>query len=121
MLLMRPCETVLRKILPYSIPGRRRLCTYSARPVTLSQDSRRGTARPTCPVSAGWLARFIDRSLQVDADELLLVGRRAVQIAFYMQLLHRVGGREPGRPVGRGAHEESCLFPKADRDAHGGP
>ena len=37
MRLMRPCATVLRKILPYSMPGRRRLCTYSARPVTLAR------------------------------------------------------------------------------------
>src|SRR3954464_9969708 len=73
MRLMRPCATLERKILPYSIPGSRRLCTYSARPVTLSHDSSRGTERPTCGVSAAWVARFIDRSLYVDADQVLLV------------------------------------------------
>src|ERR1051326_8325424 len=73
MLLMRPCATVLRKILPYSICGRRRLWTYSALPVTLSQDSRRGTERPTCPVSAPCVARFIEGSFQIHPEELLLV------------------------------------------------
>src|SRR4051812_17095485 len=86
---MRPWATLERKILPYSIPGRRRLCTYSARPVTLSQDSSRDTERPTCGVSVDWVARFIDRAPQIDADELLLVGRRAVQVAFD---LHFLGG-----------------------------
>ena len=39
-----PCA---RNTLPYSMPGRRRLCTYSARPVTLARTSRRGMSRPT--------------------------------------------------------------------------
>ena len=45
--LMRPCATVLRKSLACSMPGSRMVWTYSARPVTLSRDSRRGTERPT--------------------------------------------------------------------------
>src|ERR1700704_4904401 len=64
------------------MPGRRRLCTYSARPVTLSQDSRRGTERPTCGVSVDCVARFMDRPLEINTDQLLLVGRRAMQVAL---------------------------------------
>src|SRR4051812_15862221 len=82
MRLIRPCATVLRTILPYSMPGRRRLCTYSARPVTFSHDSSRGSERPTCAVSVGCAARFIDGPLEIDADELLLVGGGAVLVAF---------------------------------------
>src|SRR3954464_2035526 len=82
---MRPCATLERKILPYSIPGRRRLWTYSALPVTLSHDSRRGTERPTCGVSVACVARFIESSLQVDAKQLLLVRRGAVQVALDLQ------------------------------------
>src|SRR6185503_12545474 len=103
---MRPCATLLRKILPYSIPGRRRLCTYSARPVTLSHDSRRGTERPTCGLSVGCAARFIDRPFQIDAEELLLVFRRAVQVALDLQALHGLYRREARRPVGGCADED---------------
>ena len=35
--LMRPCATVQRKILPYSMPGSRIRWVYSARPVTFSR------------------------------------------------------------------------------------
>src|SRR5688572_19406210 len=89
MRLIRPWATVLRKIFPCSIPGRRRLCTYSARPVTFSQDSSRGTERPTCGVSVDWVARFMDRPCEINADQLLLVGRRAVQVAFDLHFLRR--------------------------------
>src|SRR4051812_35278447 len=82
MRLIFPCETVLRKILPYSMPGSFRLWTYSARPVTLSQDSRRGIARPTWGVSVGLLARFIDRPREIDSQQLFFVSRRAVQVAL---------------------------------------
>src|SRR3954469_7664743 len=102
---MRPCAMVERKILPYSIPGRRRLWTYSARPVTLSQDSSRGTERPTCGVSAACVARFIDRSLYVDADQLLLICSRPVQVAFYMEAVRGLDGCDARRPVGRRADE----------------
>src|SRR3979490_3207073 len=44
--LIRPCAMVLRKILPYNMPGRRRLWVYSARPETLSRASSRGRERP---------------------------------------------------------------------------
>src|SRR4249920_3069012 len=111
---MRPCETVLRKILPYSMPGSRRLWTYSARPVTLSQDSRRGTERPTCAVSAGCAARFMDRPLHVDADQLLLVGRGAVQIAFDREPVDGVGRGEARRPVGGRADENGLPFAVED-------
>src|SRR6516225_1278067 len=50
--LMRPCATVLRKIFPCSMPGSRMVWVYSARPVTLSRASRRGSERPTCPPAA---------------------------------------------------------------------
>src|ERR1700732_2817628 len=44
--LLRPCGTVERKILPCSMPGSRIRCVYSARPVTFSRASSRGTERP---------------------------------------------------------------------------
>ncbi len=44
--LMRPWATVLRKILACSMPGRRMVWVYSARPVTLSRASSRGSERP---------------------------------------------------------------------------
>src|SRR5215831_14202280 len=47
---MRPWATVERNTLPYSMPGRRRLWAYSARPVTLARASRRGMERPICAV-----------------------------------------------------------------------
>src|SRR5882757_6393882 len=46
--LIRPCATVLRNSLVCSIPASRMVWVYSARPVTLSRPSRRGTERPTC-------------------------------------------------------------------------
>src|ERR671924_2271459 len=101
MRLMRPCATLLRKILPYSIPGRRRLCTYSARPVTFSQDSSRGTERPTWAVSVACVARFIDCPLEINAEELLLVLRGAVQIAFDLQPCHGAFTGDARWAVGR--------------------
>src|SRR5438067_13296868 len=106
MRLMRPCATLLRKILPWSIPGRRRWCPYSARPVTLSQDSRRGTERPTCGVSVDCVARFMERPREINPDELLLVGRRAVQVAFG---LHFLGGGFAGLLQGIGIGLENLL------------
>src|SRR5271154_1760986 len=53
--LMRPCATVERKILPYSMPGSRIRCVYSARPVTFSRPSRRGTERPIWPPPIGFV------------------------------------------------------------------
>src|SRR4051812_46762704 len=122
MLLMRPCETELRKILPYSIPGRRRLWTYSALPVTLSQDSRRGTERPTCGVSVACVARFIESSLQVDAKQLLLVRRGAVQVALDLQRLGRLDRCKPCRLVGCGAdHDRRLVAFQHHRDAERRP
>src|SRR5687767_15609118 len=141
MRLMRPWAMLLRKIFPYSIPGRRRLCTYSARPVTLSQDSRRGTERPTCGVSVDCVARFMDRPCEIDADQLLLIGRRAMQVAFDLNflggglagLLQRswiacfsledlLGRYEAGRLVGRRAHHDTHVVTvDHDRHAHGRP
>src|SRR5437899_510135 len=141
--LILPCATLLRKILPHSMPGRRRLWTYSARPVTFSQDSRRGSERPTCGVSAGLSARFMEGAPEIDANQLLLVGRRAVQVAFDLHLLR--GGlfkqllfelpaakdlfhcRQPGRPVGRGADHHARLANRIpleierNRYSHRGP
>src|SRR4051794_11963140 len=120
---------LLRKIFPYSMPGSLRLWTYSARPPTLSQDSRRSTERPICEVSAGLVERFMDGSAQVHADQLLLVGGGAVQIAFDLHLgrggfarlleelvVQRVSGeqlfrsRETRRPVRRRAHHDARLL-----------
>src|SRR5271154_433079 len=53
--LMRPCATVERKILPYSMPGSRIRWVYSARPVTFSRPSRRGTERPIWPPPIGFV------------------------------------------------------------------
>src|ERR1700686_5911673 len=53
--LIRPCATVERKILPYSIPGSRIRCVYSARPVTFSRPSRRGSERPIWPPPMGFV------------------------------------------------------------------
>src|SRR5580698_2240318 len=54
--LMRPCATVERKILPCTMFGRRMRCVYSARPVTFSRASRRGTERPIWPPPIGFVA-----------------------------------------------------------------
>src|SRR3989440_481908 len=77
------------------IPGRRRLCTYSARPVTLSHDSRRGTERPTCGVSVACVARFMDRPCEINPQQLLLGPCRAGQHALDMQPLGRVRRSQP--------------------------
>src|SRR6188508_133095 len=117
--LMRPCATLLRKIFPYSIPGSRKLCTYSARPVTLSHDSSRGTERPTCGVSVDCVARFIDRPAQIDAHQMLLVIGRAVQVALDLQ---GVNGRfvvDAHGAVGRGADEDAIFSAQDNRDTHG--
>jgi hypothetical protein len=45
--LMRPCATVLRKIFACSMPASRMVWVYSARPVTFSRASMRGSDRPT--------------------------------------------------------------------------
>src|SRR5919201_777268 len=114
------------------MPGRRRLCTYSARPVTLSHDSSRGTERPICDVSAAWLARFMDRPSQINANEVLLICRGAVQIAFNRHRLcgsssladhalverlagqHPLGGGKTRWLVGRRAHEDARLVALKD-------
>src|SRR4030095_5395928 len=117
MRLMRPWATVLRKILAYSIPCRRRLCTYSARPVTLSHDSSRGTERPTCGVSVDWVARFIHRPAELDLEERPLVFRRAVQVALDLQAFDGRFTGNPHRPVGGGADEDPVLVAERHRHA----
>src|SRR2546423_14919335 len=101
MLLMRPWPTVARKLVPYSICGSRRLCTYSARPVTLSHDSSGGTERPTCAVSAECVARFIDRPLQINSRQVFLVVRRTVQIVVDGDFARRLGRLLEERPGDR--------------------
>src|SRR5262245_41817063 len=91
------------------MPGSRRLCTYSALPVTLSHDSSRGTERPTCGVSVACVARFIHGPLQVDPQQLLLVFARTVQIALDPQRLGRLQRGEPCRLVGRRADDDGRL------------
>src|SRR2546422_9826625 len=125
------------------MPGRRRLWTYSARPVTFSQDSRRGSERPTCGVSAGLSARFMEGAPEIDANQLLLVGRRAVQVAFDLHLLRgglfkqllfelpaaksSFPGSQPGGLVGRGADHHARLANRIpleierNRYSHRGP
>ena len=73
MLAMRPCATVLRTILPYSMPGRRRLCTYSARPVTLASPFE---PRDRAPDLA---ARHRSRSLIGRRSRCALQRRRAAR------------------------------------------
>src|SRR6185436_19019844 len=119
--LMRPCATLLRKIFPYSIPGKRRLCTYSARPVTLSHDSRRGTERPTWGVSVDCVARFIDSPAEIDLQEVALVVGRAVQIALDLQARDCSLAGDARRPVGGRADEHTRLVAEHHRYAHGGP
>src|ERR1700722_8191194 len=68
--LMRPCATVERKILPYSIPGRRIRWVYSARPVTFSRPSRRGTERPIWPPPIGFVG--ISDELLAGSDVTIL-------------------------------------------------
>src|SRR5580658_763434 len=68
--LMRPCATVERKILPYSMPGSRIRCVYSARPVTLSRPSRRGTERPIWPPPMGFVG--IGDELPAGSDVTIL-------------------------------------------------
>src|SRR5262245_11151589 len=109
MRLIRPCAMLERKIFPYSIPGRRRLWTYSALPVTLSQDSSRGTERPTCGVSVALAARFIDGSFEIDPQQLLLVLARTVQVAFDLQRFGGFRRSEARRLVGRGADDDGGL------------
>src|ERR1700740_1856 len=53
--LMRLCGTVERNTLPCSMPGSRIRCVYSARPVTFSRASRRGTERPIWPPPIGFV------------------------------------------------------------------
>src|SRR5688500_1627569 len=114
MRLMRPCATLERKIFAYSIPGKRRLCTYAARPVTLSHDSSRGTERPTCGVSAACVARFIDCPRQKNLDQVPLVGSRPVQVAFNGKVLLILHGTVGGR-----AYEDAVGIPQHDGDSHG--
>src|SRR5262245_20021544 len=109
MRLIRPCATLERKILPYSIPGRRRLCTYSALPATLSHDSSRGTERPTCGVSVACVARFMDCPPEVNPQQLFFVLARSVQIALDRQRLCGLDRSESRRPVGRSADDDGRL------------
>src|SRR5687768_9886090 len=121
MRLMRPWAMLLRKIFPYSIPGRRRLCTYSARPATLSQDSRRGTERPTCGVSVDWVARFIDRPLEKYPQQLFLVFGRAVEVALDFQLADILFTGYARRAIGRRRDEDPVVTAEHHRHAHRRP
>src|ERR1019366_4343059 len=90
----RPCGTVLRKILQYSIPGRRRLCVYSARPLTLARASSRGIARPTwlmVSMSSMNLNRecLPNRTSDIDTQQLSLVSGGALGIAYDRGLVSR--------------------------------
>ena len=91
--LIWPCATVLRNSLACSMPGSRMVWVYSARPVTLSRPSRRGTERPTCePTLALPGLRVVAisalRSVQgrangapdVDPHQFALVGHRAAHV-----------------------------------------
>src|SRR5436305_7088378 len=104
------------------MPGSLRLWTYSALPVTLSHDSRRGTERPTCGVSVACVARFIDRPFEVNAEQLLLIRGRSVQIALDVQALRSLDRSKARRLVGRRADEDVGLVPvEHHRHAKGRP
>src|SRR6187397_490943 len=96
--LMRPCATVLRNILPSSIPGIRIVCVYGARPVTFSRASRRGNDRPTCaPVTSVAMSVCcfrpaeprLQRALHMNADQLAFVGGRAAYVRYAFDLVGR--------------------------------
>ena len=127
---MRPCATVLRKTLPCSMPGIRIVWVYSARPVTFSRASSRGSERPTCPpvvvvVVMGQVAPLPASACSealphcaahIDANELALVGGRAADVGNALGL----GGRGfPGtrerRVVHAGAGEHLLGALEADR------
>src|SRR3974390_638554 len=79
-----PCGTVLRKILQVSISGRRRLCVYSAFPLTFARASSRGIARPTWVMMTSMMTvrqRLTDGASDVGAQEFALVRVGALRIA----------------------------------------
>src|SRR5215208_3559755 len=100
---MRPCVTVLRNSFATSIPGRRIVWTYSARPVTLSRLSVRGSERPICEPTFAVVCNFssmavtapcfgpgrVHRALDVDTHEFPLVRHGAARISNEFGFLHR--------------------------------
>src|SRR5262245_53193030 len=110
--LIRPWATVLRNILATSMPGSRMLWTYSARPVTLSRPSVRGTERPIWDPAlavAGVSGVAISASaaiqccahgpLDIDSHELALIGSRAAHVGDELHLLNSGVGRAPEQLV----------------------
>src|SRR5713226_6992925 len=134
--LMRPWATVERNTLPYSIPGKRRLWVYSARPVTFSRASSLGSERPIwlpgSPVAMVALAISVPllyfaiapiflegvthRAAHIDPQQLALVGRRATHIGYRFGL---VGSGVAGAPqqgvINRGAGQHRLGAFEADR------
>src|SRR5262245_2707991 len=100
--LIRPCGTVLRKSFATSMPGKRMVWTYSARPVTLSRPSVRGTERPICePALAGVSAmavlragpRRLNGAPHIDPHQFSFIRHRATHIRDQFRLLRSgVGG-----------------------------
>src|SRR5688500_15457614 len=98
---MRPCGTVLRNSFATSMPGSRMVWTYSARPVTLSRLSVRGTERPICePAFAamcGASAMAQPRAApgrrngapDIDPHQFALVRHRAARVRDQLRLVRR--------------------------------
>src|SRR5262245_3578648 len=95
------------------MPGSRMLWTYSARPVTLSRPSVRGTERPiwepalvvTAGVSVGAISTLRSHQgcahspLDVDSHQLPLVGGRTTHIGNEFDLRHSGLGSPPEKLV----------------------
>src|SRR5215216_272913 len=100
---MRPCATVLRNSFATSMPGSRIVWTYSARPVTLSRLSVRGSERPICEPTFAVVCNFssmavsapcfrpgcLHRALDVDTHEFPFVRDGAAHISNEFGFLHR--------------------------------
>ena len=99
----RPCATVLRNSFATSMPGSRMVWMYSARPVTLSRPSRRGTERPICEPALALtglqcvghqcaplaVQRRAHGAPDIDAHEFALVRHRAAHVRDELGLFHR--------------------------------
>src|SRR6516164_3475414 len=114
--LVRPCATVLRKILACSMPGSRMVWVYSARPVTLSRASSRGSER------------LAHRARDIDAREFAFVGGRAAHVRDALGFVGGgvAGARESSVIDGRARQRSfrtleprSLLGGSADDDARG--
>src|SRR5215475_6100349 len=108
--LIRPCASVLRNSLAWSMPEMRIVWVYSARPVTFSRPSRRGSERPTC---APTLAAAELSVVTISATHYCLgTAERTLDLVKCGMLLHR-------ERRGKHARNRSWLF--ADQRRSGAP